>query len=187
MDGGSSLNILYAETLDTMGINQACVQPTRAPFHGVVPRKQALPLGQLDPPITFEGSSNYRTETITFEVVGFHGAYHIILGQPCYTKLMAVPNHTYLKLKMSGLGGVITAGTSLQRAYECEVKCCDHTTMIVASGELAALRQEVTKEVLNPKQPTGSFEPAEGSKDVLLDLRSTEGKTVRTGTTLSSK
>ena len=39
MDGGSGLNILYTETLDAMGIDRACVQPTRAPFHSVVPRK----------------------------------------------------------------------------------------------------------------------------------------------------
>ena len=51
-------------------------------------------------------------ETLTFEVVGFHGTYHAILGRPCYVKLMDVPNYTYLKLKMLGLGGVITNDTS---------------------------------------------------------------------------
>ena len=66
--------------LDAMGIDRARVQPTGAPFHGIEPRKQALPLGQLDLPVTFGGSSNYRIETLTFEVVGFHGTYHAILG-----------------------------------------------------------------------------------------------------------
>ena len=50
-------------------------------------------------------------ETITFEVVGFHGTYHAILGRPCYAKFMAVPNYTYLKLKMSGPHRVIIVGT----------------------------------------------------------------------------
>ena len=45
MDGDSGLNIMYVETLDAMGIDRARVRPTGAPFHGVVPRKQALPLG----------------------------------------------------------------------------------------------------------------------------------------------
>ena len=71
MDGGSGLNIMYARTLDTMGIDRARVQPTRAPFHGIVPGKQAVPLGQIDLPITFGNPSNYRTETLTFEVVRF--------------------------------------------------------------------------------------------------------------------
>ena len=51
-------------------------------------------------------------ETLTFEVVGFHETYHAILGRPSYTKFMAVPNYTYLKLKMPSPGRVITIGTS---------------------------------------------------------------------------
>ena len=108
MDGGSGLNILYTKMLDTMGIDQSRIRPTGAPFHGIVPRKQAVPLGQIDLPLTFGDPSNYRTKTLTFKVVGFHGTYHAILGRPCYTKFMAVPNYTYLKLKMLGPCGVIT-------------------------------------------------------------------------------
>ena len=76
------------------------------------PEKQVVPLGQIDLPVTFGNLTNYRMETLTFEVVGFHGTYHAILGRPCYAKFMTVPNYTYLKLKMSGPGGVITVGTS---------------------------------------------------------------------------
>jgi hypothetical protein len=43
-------------------------------------------------------------------VVGFRGAYHAILGRPCYAKFMAVPNYTYLKMKMPGPNSVITVG-----------------------------------------------------------------------------
>jgi len=45
MDGGSGLNIMYAKTLDAMGIDRSCIRPTEAPFHGIVPGKQAVPLG----------------------------------------------------------------------------------------------------------------------------------------------
>ena len=100
---------------------------------------------------------------------------------------MAVPNYTYLKLKMPGPGGVITVGTSFQRAYECEVECCDHTATIIAFRELVDIRKEVTEEVPNTKRLIGSFEPAEGSKEVLIYPRSTKGKMVRVGTTLSSE
>ena len=85
-----------------------------------------MPLGQINLPITFRNPTNYRMETLTFEVVSFHGTDHAILESPCYAKFMAVPNYTYLKLKMSGSCGVITIGTSFQCAYECEVECCDH-------------------------------------------------------------
>jgi len=77
-----------------------------------LPGKQAVPLGQINLPVTFGDLSNYRTETLTFEVVGFYGTYHAILGRPCYAKFIAVPNYTYLKMKMPDPGEVITVGTS---------------------------------------------------------------------------
>ena len=88
---------------------------------------------------------------------------------------------------MSGPGGVITIDTSFQRAYKCEVECCDHAAAIVASGELAALRKEIVEEALNPKRSPGSFELVEGSKEVLIDPGRSEGKIVHIGTTLPSK
>ncbi|XP_066351636.1 uncharacterized protein [Miscanthus floridulus] len=112
MDGGNSLNIMYAETLDAMGIDRSRIQPTGAPFHGIVLGKQAMPLGQIDLPVTFGNLTNYRTKALTFEVVKFHRTYHAILGRQCYAKFMAIPNYTYLKLKMLGPCGVITIGTS---------------------------------------------------------------------------
>ena len=126
-------------------------------------------------------------ETLTFEVVGFHGTYHAILGRPCYAKFMAIPIYTYIKLKMPGPCGVITIGTSFQRTYECEVECCGHAVAIVASGELIVIKREVAEEAPDTKKSTGSFEPAEGSKEVLIDPDSSEGKMVRIGTMLSSK
>ena len=80
MDGGSSLNIMYAKTLDEMGVDRTCLRPTRAPFHGIVPGKQAMPLGKIDLPVTFGDQFNYRTKILTFEVVGFPGTFHAILG-----------------------------------------------------------------------------------------------------------
>ena len=45
MDGGSGLNIMYAKMLDEMGVDRTNLHPIRAPFHGVVPGRQAMPLG----------------------------------------------------------------------------------------------------------------------------------------------
>jgi len=126
-------------------------------------------------------------ETLTFEVVGFHGTYHAILGCPCYMKFMNVPNYTYLKLKMLGLCRVITISTSFQHDYKCEVECCEHAAAIIASKERAAIREEVVEEAHDPKRLAGSFKPVEGTKEVLIDPSGSKGKMVRIGTTLSSK
>jgi hypothetical protein len=53
MDGGSSLNIIYTETLGLLGIDLSTIRAGAAPFHGIVPGKRVLPLGQLDLPACF--------------------------------------------------------------------------------------------------------------------------------------
>ena len=50
----------------------------------------------------FGDRANFCSEVLTFEVVDFPGSYHAILGWPCYAKFMAIPNYTYLKLKIPG-------------------------------------------------------------------------------------
>ena len=86
MDGGSGLNILYAGTLDRMGIPRANLCPGGAPFFGVIPRIQATPLRSIQLPITFRDPSNFWKEVLDFEVVDFTSPYHALLGRPCYTK-----------------------------------------------------------------------------------------------------
>jgi hypothetical protein len=41
MDGGSSLNILYVETLDTMGISRSKLHASISPFLGIIPGMRA--------------------------------------------------------------------------------------------------------------------------------------------------
>ncbi|XP_039780570.1 uncharacterized protein LOC120647793 [Panicum virgatum] len=167
MDGGSGLNIMYAEMLDAMGIDRSQLRPSGAPFHGVVPGKQALPIGQIDLPVTFGDPTNFRTETLTFEVVGFSGTYHTLLGRPCYAKFMAVPNYTYLKLKMPGPRGVITVGTSFQHAFQCEKECCEHATTVIASEELIVLKAEHEEGPLDSNgKKSGSFQAAVDTKEI---------------------
>jgi hypothetical protein len=126
MDGGSSRNIIYAETLELLGIDLSTIRAGAASFHGIIPGKRVLPLGQLDLPICFGTPSNFRKETLMFEVVGFRGTYHAVLGRPCYAKFMVVPKYTYLKLKMPGPNGVITVGSTYRHVYECDVECVEY-------------------------------------------------------------
>jgi hypothetical protein len=86
MDGGSGLNLLYAETYDAMGLSRAAIRPSGAPFHGVIPVFQAISLWQVDLPMTYGGRANFCTEMLTFKIADFPNAYHAILGRPCYAK-----------------------------------------------------------------------------------------------------
>jgi hypothetical protein len=64
---------------------------------------------------------------------------------------MAVPNYTYLKLKMPGPKGVITVIPSYEHAYECDVECVEHGETILESATLAVDLDSVAKEIPDPK------------------------------------
>ena len=53
MDRGIGLNILYASTLDKMGIPRSSLRPSKAPFYGIVLGKEAVPLERIRLNITF--------------------------------------------------------------------------------------------------------------------------------------
>jgi hypothetical protein len=79
MDGVSGLNILYASTLDRMGIPRSNLRPSKAPFYGIVSRKEAMLLGRIRLNVTFSRPDNFRKEPLTFEVIDFPGVYHALL------------------------------------------------------------------------------------------------------------
>jgi hypothetical protein len=100
---------------------------------------------------------------------------------------MAIPNYTYLKLKMLGPKGVITVGTSFHRAYECEVECCKLAAATITSEELAAITVATVEEMPDSKWPACSFEATENTKDVPIDPIGFDGKVLRIGSDLSPK
>jgi hypothetical protein len=187
MDGGSSLNIIYAETLELLGVDRSEVRAGAAPFHGIAPGKRILPLGRIDLPVCFGTPSNFRKEALTFEVVGFRGTYHAVLGRQCYAKFMAVPNYTYLKLKMSGPNGIITLGSTYRHAYECDVECVEYAEALAESEALIADLERLSKEAPDAKRHAGNFEPVEAVKSVTLDPSNDASRKVRISSELDPK
>jgi hypothetical protein len=188
MDGGSSLNILYAHTLWMLGIGLDQLRPSTMPFHGVAQGKHVQPLGQIDLLVWFGTPDNFRKETLTFEVVGFKGAYHAILGRPCYAKFMAVPNYTYLKMKILGPKGVILVGSSIEHVFDCDVECVEHTEALGLDEALMENMEKLVNEDLDSAtKHVGSFEATEQTKEVPLDPAALEGKALRVSSTLDPK
>jgi hypothetical protein len=187
MDGGSSLNIIYAETLGLLQIDLSMIRVGAAPFHGIIPGKCVQPLGQLDLPVYFGTPYNFRKETLMFEVVGFRGTYHAVLGRPCSAPFMAVPNYTYLKLKMSDPNGVITVGSTYRHAYECDVEYVEYADALAESEALIVDLESLSKEVPDAKRHASNFEPAEAVKSVPLDPSNDASKQIRIGSELDPK
>ena len=136
----------------------------------------------------FGDRANFGSEVLTFEVVDFLGSYHAILGRPCYTKFLVVPNYTYLKLKMPGPNGVITVGSTFSHAYTCDREHFELATTVINSSELPRLGELSIPAVPDYNKPTSSIalRPIEETKVVGIDPADPT-KTVRIGTQLPAK
>jgi hypothetical protein len=100
---------------------------------------------------------------------------------------MAVPNYTYLKLKMSGPNSAITVGPSYEHAYECDMECVEHGEAILESATLAADLDGLANEISDPKRHAGNFEPMEDVKLVPLDPTDPKEKALSISATLDPK
>ena len=101
---------------------------------------------------------------------------------------MAIPNYTYLKLKMPGPNGVITVSSAFSHAFACDRKHYELTTTVINSFELPRLGESSTLAVLDCNKPISSmaFRPLEETKAVGVDPAD-PAKTVRIGTQLLAK
>jgi Retrotransposon gag protein. len=125
IDGGSSINLLFASTLDAMGIPRSELTPTDQPFHGITPQSSSKPLGKITLPVTFGQANNFRTEQITFDVAEFDTAYNAIIGRTALAKFMAASHYAYQVLKMPGPKGTITIQGNAKLAVQCDKRSLD--------------------------------------------------------------
>ena len=84
---------------------------------------------------------------------------------------MAIPNYTYLKLKMPGPNGVITVSSAFSHAFTCDREHYELATTVVNSSELLQLRESSTPAVLDCNKLTSStaFRSLEETKAVGID------------------
>jgi len=100
---------------------------------------------------------------------------------------MAVPNYTYLKLKMPGPNGIITVSMTSQHAYQCDVECIEQAEALAESLSIITSLGDGDQDIPDPKRHVGSFEPAEETKLVFHDPEASEGKAFRISLSLDPK
>ena len=96
---------------------------------------------------------------------------------------MAIPNYTYLKLKMLGPNSVITVSSAFLHAFTCDREHYKLATAVINLSELPWLGESSTPAALDCNQPTSSsaFRPLEETKVVEIDPTNPT-KIVRVGT-----
>jgi hypothetical protein len=113
MDGGSSLNIITAETLDKMQISRSDIGPVTRSFEGVVSGITVTSIGQIWLSVQLGKPENFRREDVLFDVADdVEIPFNAILGRPAIAKFMAVLHHAYQCVKIPGPNGVITLPSS---------------------------------------------------------------------------
>jgi hypothetical protein len=179
IDGGSSINLLFASTLDAMGIPQSELTPTDQPFHGITPQSSSRPLGKITLPVTFGQANNFRTEQITFDVAEFDTAYNTIIGRTALAKFMAASHYAYQVLKMSGPKGTITIQGNTKLAVQCDKRSLDMVEQTLSPPATTEPPKRVSKTNKTPK-PDGAI------KIVPLSSANPD-KTIKIGAALSEK
>ena len=109
MDGGSSLNLIYQDTVRKMGIDPTRISQSNTSFKGVIPGTEARCTGSLVLEVVFGSPDNFRSEELTFDIAPFRSGYHALLGRMALACFNVVPHYAYLKLKMHGPPSAITA------------------------------------------------------------------------------
>jgi hypothetical protein len=66
IDGGSSINILYRDTMEKLGIKEKQLLPSRTVFHGIVPGLSCSPIGKIKIDVLFDDKTHFRCEPIWF-------------------------------------------------------------------------------------------------------------------------
>ena len=108
MDGGSSLNLIYQDTVRKMGIDPSRISQSNTTFKGVIPGIEARCTGSLVLEVVFGSPDNFRSEELIFDIAPFRSGYQALLGRAAFARFNAIPHYAYLKLKMPGPCSVIT-------------------------------------------------------------------------------
>ena len=167
MDGGSSINILYYETFQRMGLTDKHLRTSNTVFHGVVPGKSAYPVGRIELEVAFGDEHDSRAQKLMFEVVKIRSPYHALFGRPAYAKFMARSCYVYLQLKMPGYKGTITVHGSRKVALECEEGDTAYAESACAAEELKFYQDNVDPaDMTSLKKPTTEHDPALKFKSV---------------------
>ena len=120
MDGGSSLNLIYQDTVRKMGIDPTRISQSNTTFKGVIPGLEARCTGSLVLEVVFGSPDNFRSEELTFDIAPFRRGYHALLGRTAFTHFNAVPHYAYLKRKMLGPRGTIIVSGNAERSLRTE-------------------------------------------------------------------
>jgi hypothetical protein len=143
IDNGSSINIMYRDTMQKLGIKENMLEPSNTTFHGIMSGLSCALIGKIRIDVMFGNRDNCRVENLMFEVVDLESPYHDLLGRPALAKFMASTHVAYLKMKMSGPKGVITIIGDYKRSMACATAGSNLAETLIIAEERKRLKRAV--------------------------------------------
>jgi hypothetical protein len=162
IDNGSSINIMYRDMMQKLGIKDNMMELSKTTFHGIVPGLSCAPMGKIRIDVMFGNQDNCRVENLMFEVVDLDSPYHALLGRPALAKFMASTHVAYLKMKMPGPRGVITIIGDYKRSMACATAGSNLAETLIIVEEKKRLKQvvEIAEMVVAGKSMPGMTNPS---------------------------
>ena len=105
---GSSVDILYASTLQKMQIPKSSLSQNNGDLVGFS-RERVNVLGVIELRTTFGFEANSRTIDVRYLVIDSQAQYHMVLGRPSMNTLGAVVSTSHLALKFPVLATEVGA------------------------------------------------------------------------------
>ncbi|XP_018453727.2 uncharacterized protein LOC108824849 [Raphanus sativus] len=166
IDTGSSVDLIFRDTLDKMGVDTGSMKPSSRSLTGFTGSSEAM-IGTIRLPVYACGT----TRTVKFSVVDSKAPYNAILGTPWLHSMQAIPSTYHQCVKFPGPEGKIRTLRGDQQAAR---------DLLIATIKLQRQTSHVNT-VSNPLQK--AFPQQEEVIDVSLDVAD-HSKVIRIGASL---
>ena len=120
MDGGSSLNLIYQDTIRGMGLDPTQIRHSNTTFKGVTPGPGVRCTGSLLLQVIFGSPDNFHSKHLTFHIAPFQSGYQALLGREAFARFNAIPHYASLTLKMPSPRGIISVHGNIKRSLRAE-------------------------------------------------------------------
>ncbi|XP_019158822.1 PREDICTED: uncharacterized protein LOC109155651 [Ipomoea nil] len=123
VDTGSSVNVLYLETFDKMGLTREQLNPVKTPLAGFTGDSVEAE-GSITLPVDIGGHPDVQRLSIKFIVVNLACSHNAILGRPGLEDLGALISIEHLCLKFRTPSGIGTVHCDRRVARDCYLQAC---------------------------------------------------------------
>nr|XP_027089516.1 uncharacterized protein LOC113710608 [Coffea arabica] len=143
IDPGSSVDVMYLRTFESLKLARECMTPVRTPLVGFG-RHIVHPEGMVTLTVTVGHHPRCRTIPVNFVVVKTDSPYNLLLGRPTLNALRAVYSTYHLSFKFPTPEGVAEVSSDVCAARECYL-----ATLQAASPSTSGARPERKSNILS--------------------------------------